>query len=222
MDLRPRLSLVGVPLLPRFFAVNTTITPITSAPSAKPTVTPSTSAPSTLPHASATLLTPAPTHLPLKTNVPQAASSPTGKRFIGFVIGVIIGGLFLILLLTWWLVRRRRKRQLHRTKSAHEVISPFDPPASHATGQLSMVQRLSRPIQVVRSKQSEMHERERRARMDAHKALHATHEVLNRASSSHEEEASLRQQISELIQIVRRIEERGVANESPPDYESQP
>ncbi|KAF9064235.1 hypothetical protein BDP27DRAFT_1450854 [Rhodocollybia butyracea] len=185
----------------RVFAVETTVTSLIPA---------STSPPIPIP-------------LPSKKNA-RLVDSPN-KSFIGFLVGVIVGGLLLILL-TWWLVRRRRRRQSRRInlKNVRDAISPFDPPGSHdmpdRPDPLSMIRSLSRPTKVTKSKQSEMQERER-ARMDAHEALRVTQEALNRASSSHEEEVSLRQQISLLIQIVKRIEERGVANDIPPDYESQ-
>ncbi|KAF9064482.1 hypothetical protein BDP27DRAFT_1471235 [Rhodocollybia butyracea] len=176
----------------------------------------------------ATLTTPAPTYISSTRSAPQMASSGSaGHPMVAraSIIGVVISSaviLFLILL-TLWLVRRRRRRQSPR--SAQEAISPCGPPVPYdmpdTPSPLATVRRLSRPIQVFRSKRSETRERER-ARMDAQEALRATQEALNRASSSHEEESSLRQQISELMEIVRKIEERGVANDLPPAYGSQP
>lgn len=54
-------------------------------------------------------------------------------------------------------------------------------------------------------------------RLSAQAELRVIEDALNRVGVEEDEEASLRQQISELIERVRRIE---VVSDLPPDYES--
>ncbi|KAF9072026.1 hypothetical protein BDP27DRAFT_1418382 [Rhodocollybia butyracea] len=159
------------------------------------------------------------TPLPSETNSPVVANLSSPNRTM-VIIGAVVGSavIIVLMLLTWWLVRRHRRRKVLWAKSGQEVISPFHPrDTSHIAGPLSM----HSPIfwSIARSKRAEMQEKAR-ARMDVQEELRATQEALNRARESHGEEATLRQQMFELIERVRRMEE--VVNDHPPDYQSQP
>ncbi|KAF9070920.1 hypothetical protein BDP27DRAFT_1505759 [Rhodocollybia butyracea] len=143
----------------------------------------------------------------------KATQSKKSVAAIGGGVGGAVA-FFLILTLGCFDLRRRRK-QSHRVRSAQEEISIFDL-SPHDT--LGMIWK-SLPMKGVRSKQSEIREQEH-AQIDAQDKLRVAQETLNQASSGDEEEGTLRQQVSELIERVRRMEE--AANDHPPDYESQP
>ncbi|KAF9060182.1 hypothetical protein BDP27DRAFT_1494627 [Rhodocollybia butyracea] len=136
-------------------------------------------------------------------------------------VGGGVGG-FLLILPLGCLVQRRRRRRLLQLKSSQEAISPFNTSSSEynppGTENLPhIIGNLSRSIQGARIKQSEMREQ----RLSAQAELRVIEDALNRPGVEEEEEASLRQQILELIERVRRIEEREVAGDLPPDYESE-